>query len=345
MRYTLGKALEKRSNNLQVIKFMAAIAVIICHAFALTGCMEKEWMYILTKGQMDFGMLAVSIFFLTGGVLIARSVEKSKSLLCFLQARCVRILPLLQIVVILTIIFGTVFTQLPLKDYFFSSRTWRYLLNGILILQHTLPGVFDNNIYGNTVNGSLWTLPVEFLCYIACFVVYKIKCLNKKGIIWVIAAYLLFAVVGTILLTAVNQQLLIAAIQPCWLFLLGMFYYVWRDRIILDFRLFLVSMLLMICSFAMSFTYLAIWVFLPYVIIYLAFMELQCGAKISKPGDYSYAIYLCAFPIQQAFVSCYESAGPVFNMCVSVFVAVFAGAVLYYFVEKPVTERLLSKNL
>ena len=54
-----------------------------------------------------------------------------------------------------------------------------YLLNSIMILVHNLPGVFCNNI-NTSVNGPLWTLPVEFLCYIMCYLAYKMHILSRK---------------------------------------------------------------------------------------------------------------------------------------------------------------------
>lgn len=344
MSYTLEEALKRKSNNLQIIKFLAALSVIVAHAFALTGNAQKEWLSVITRGQMDFGMLAVSIFFLTGGVLIAKSMDRAKSFQKYIKMRCIRIFPLLMIVVVITILLGVLLTELSPADYFMNVKTWRYLLNGVFILQHSLPGVFEHNIFGNTVNGSLWTLPVEFLCYIACYLIYKWKLMNRK-IYFVIILFLFFAAFGTHYLLLLNQPLLISAIQPCWLFLVGIFFYTKRDKIILDYRLFLLSLFLMGGSFALSLTYLAIWLFLPYVIIYLAFMEKQCGMGIARLGDLSYAVYLCAFPIQQIFVEYFAENGPIFNMLVSAGAATIVGLLLFHVGEKPVTNFLMLKTL
>lgn len=345
MCYTLEEALKSKSNNLQIMKFVAAIAVLVSHAFALTGNVDKEWLYVITNGQMDFGMLAVSVFFLTGGVLIAKSMERTKSFQKYFKTRCIRILPLLMIVVVLTIFFGAFVTELSFRDYISNTTTWRYLLNGVFVLQHSLPGVFEHNVFGNTVNGSLWTLPVEFLCYIACFVIYKLNFMIKKKIWFVIVLFLLSAIFGMQILSALSQPLLISAIQPCWLFLSGIFYYTYRNKIILDYRLFLLSFILMVASFVLSLTYIAIWVWMPYVVIYLAFMKSQCGTKLAKLGDLSYSIYLCAFPIQQMFVAVFGESGPLFNMFASAGAATIVGVILFYLCEKPVTEFLISKML
>ncbi len=44
-----------------------------------------------------------------------------------------------------------------------------------------LPGVFESNPYPNAVNGSLWTLQVEFSMYILLMIGGFIGLLNKKS--------------------------------------------------------------------------------------------------------------------------------------------------------------------
>lgn len=64
-------------------------------------------------------------------------------------------------------VLGPVVTTLSTGDYFSSSDSWRYLMNAILRPVFALPGVFQDAPYVGSVNGSLWTLPVEFFCYLA----------------------------------------------------------------------------------------------------------------------------------------------------------------------------------
>lgn len=342
-KYTLGMALGQRSNNLQVMKFLAAICVIICHAFALTGNDEKEWLDLLTCRQMDFGMFAVSVFFLSSGLLIAKSMERTKTFSAYFKTRCVRILPPLVIVVLLSVLAGAFLTELPLGAYMTDSQTYKYLLNGIFILQHSLPGVFCHNVYGSAVNGALWTLPIEFLCYIACFVVYKIHGFEKKNIVVITALYVAGAFVGVRIFTAMNITLLISALQPCWLFLVGMVLYIYRDHVVLDARIFIGALFLMAVCFAFSLTTLALWGCLPYVILYPAFMKKQCPKNIAKMGNYSYTIYLCAFPIQQTVIALAGgSMTPAANLLISGIAAVAAGMILFHWGEKPLTHWLLS---
>lgn len=174
--------IKGKSNNLQALRFIAAVMVIISHSFSVgMGDSSKEWFIILTNGQLSMGNLAVAVFFCAGGYLIAKSMCKAKKFSTYFKARINRIFPLLIIVVGLSMfLLGPIMTNLNLKDYMSDVTLYKYALNGLLIPVHELPGVFSNNIYGPTVNGSLWTLPVEFLCYIGCFLLYKLQMLKKK---------------------------------------------------------------------------------------------------------------------------------------------------------------------
>ena len=118
-----------RSSNLQLTKFIAAIMVIISHSFVLcTGSVSGDWIYRISDGQLTMGYVAVSIFFLCGGFLIAKSAERLSTFSSYWKTRALRIFPPLFFTVILCIVIGGLFlTQLPPKQYWTAPQTWRYL--------------------------------------------------------------------------------------------------------------------------------------------------------------------------------------------------------------------------
>lgn len=339
----LSMQMKSRCENLELMKFLAAICVIIHHSFDLT-LNSKEWLKVITGYQFDFGSMAVSFFFFASGIFVAKSVERCCTFKKFFKARMIRLWPSLFAVVLLSVIMGACVTSLPLKSYLLHVTTWKYFLNAVFVLCHELPGVFENNVYDSTINGALWTLPVEVLCYIACFVIYKLKLLKEKRILFVFLLYLLCALGAYHILTLFGGQLLIAALRPCYFFLLGHAIYVYREKIVLDIKLFFVACFGLVICFALSKPDLAVWVFYPYILLYLAFMKKQCGRILAFPGRYSYTIYLCAFPIQQLLI--HLSGGNMNtyqNMVLSIISTVCMGAILHHGVEKPVVS-LTSKN-
>jgi hypothetical protein len=64
---------------------------------------------------------------------------------------------------------GPMLSQLTLTEYFSSGRAYRYITNALSMartIQVVLPGViFYDGRYGQVVNGSLWTIPLEVRLY------------------------------------------------------------------------------------------------------------------------------------------------------------------------------------
>lgn len=172
--YNLESISRGRNNNLNLIRFIAALMVILGHSYvATTAGKEHEFMCIITQNQLDFGGLAVSIFFVYGGFLICKSMHRLENAKYYFKARIIRIFPpLIFVTFVMAFIVGPIVTELSIDSYFTSVGTYKYLLNSFMILVHDLPGVFLENMQ-TAVNGPLWTLPVEFLCYIACYIMYK----------------------------------------------------------------------------------------------------------------------------------------------------------------------------
>lgn len=136
--------------------------VLYGHSFVLLGLREPLFM-----SWLPLGPLGVFIFFTISGYLVSESWDRDPHLLRFFQRRLLRILPGLAVCVLLTVgVLGPLLTTLPLADYFSNPHTLGYLRTIGLYITYYLPGVFDGNRYPNAVNGSLWSLPVEFLMYI-----------------------------------------------------------------------------------------------------------------------------------------------------------------------------------
>ena len=105
------------------------------------------------------------------GYLIASSWLASSSPKSFLIKRALRIFPALIVAVLLSVfVIGPMVTQFSLGRYLAADGTWTYLQNILLVTRYELPGVFTGNIYPDVVNGSLWTLPLEVLMYIGVMI-------------------------------------------------------------------------------------------------------------------------------------------------------------------------------
>ncbi|ROH86289.1 acyltransferase [Pseudomethylobacillus aquaticus] len=159
---------DGRDNNFNLVRAVAALAVLITHSFALAIGSGDAEPFKANLG-MTIGSIAVDIFFITSGFLVTSSLLNRQSIVEFIRARALRIFPALLVMLFLTVfVLGVIFTSLPISDYFSSTKTYVYLAKCATLftgVTYHLPGVFEDNPYKNTVNGSLWTLPKEVRMY------------------------------------------------------------------------------------------------------------------------------------------------------------------------------------
>lgn len=153
--------MDQRKNNFDAIRLLAAVAVIFDHSHAIVG---RVGFAILGT---SIGEVAVKVFFVISGYLIYTSWKADPSLHRYLARRSLRIFPALIVLCIVTIfVVGPLFTNVSLREYFTNCETYRYFKNIFLYPQYYLPGMFELNAYPKAVNGSLWTLPIEFAMYL-----------------------------------------------------------------------------------------------------------------------------------------------------------------------------------
>ena len=300
---SLGDVSGERKNNLNIMRFLAAILVIISHSFPITnGTKEIDPLGIWTDGRLDFGGVAVSFFFVTGGFLIAGSSERKTKTKEFFIARCKRIFPsLVALCIICIFVVGGVFTTNTRYSYYTSIDTWKYLLNIVFVPVHFLPGVFSDNPYPGVVNGPLWTLPIEFCCYIACFVSYKLGFFNKKRYVFTIPLAFICAIVFFYLFY--QNPFMIRIVRSVILFYIGIGFYVYRNQIHLNYKVAIVAVVLFVFLLYLKLSIIAMMFAFPYIVYYIAYGI--NGNYITKFGykyEISYGMYLWGWPVQQIIV-------------------------------------------
>ena len=161
----LEDRLHLRANNFDVLRLVAATLVLVSHCYPLTGRVEPF-------GELSgwtMGEVGVVMFFAMSGFLIAKSWHDQPQLVPFAVKRALRLMPALVVAVSFTaLVIGPVFSSLPTGTYLADPGTWVYIVrNSVLYtVSGRLPGVYEDNVYPDAVNGSLWTLPVEACAYV-----------------------------------------------------------------------------------------------------------------------------------------------------------------------------------
>ncbi|AHL73652.1 sugar acetylase [Stutzerimonas stutzeri] len=290
-----------RENNFDFLRFFAATLVLLVHSYPLTGRRPDEPIELLT-GYENGGEFAVAIFFVISGYLITSSWINSSSAKSFLIKRALRVFPALILAVLLSaFIIGPLVTDRPLSNYFSSPVTWTYLQNALLITRFELPGVFSQNIYPNVVNGSLWTLPLEVLMYIGVLIMGLVGLLNRRLIFLPIAGLAVghFWILGML---GIESFFIKNIVKLGLLYYTGAAIFLYRDA--LPWRGWIAAAL--VVALALTFHTAAgpyVYVLaLPYLVIYLAYAPIPLIARFGKYGDFSYGMYIYAFPFQQLTV-------------------------------------------
>ncbi|WP_337176805.1 acyltransferase [Paludisphaera sp.] len=344
MKKTLGDICEGRCNSIDFARFYLASVVIFSHSYILllkTGNREEP-VYVATGGQKTGGELAVDGFFILSGFLIARSWVTSRGLGDFMRRRVLRIYPGYIAAALFSGLIAAPLLAPDMAEYWrrFSAKSF---LLGVVDLKLHIPA--------ESVNGSLWTIRYEFLCYLA------------------VAAWGLMGILGRRRLVLMAFLLCLAchAGQGCfgwrmpgsrltWLygypgfwprlmsaFLAGVLGYLYRDRIRCSAKLLGAAVAALVLS-----ALVPAWHLLPvavpvagaYAILYLAFQNVPSLVDFGSRGDFSYGIYLYSFPIQRLLVAWFGTWLTPASLTTTAFVGSMGAAFLsWHFIESPFLRR------
>lgn len=332
---------QSRENNFNIIRLLAALLVIYVHSFAIFKINIDEPIAKVLYSGVSLGEFAVYVFFIISGYLITASFVRSKSNWHYFKARLLRIYPGLMAVMLLTaFVVGPLVSNLDMKTYFHSFQVYLYPFKGIPLVTATsnLPGVFADNQYANAVNGSLWTLFWEFLCYIGVAILGNLKLLTQKVILVLIGS----ATLVSILIHFLPQNNFVVhsltLVVPMFLaFFAGMLFYFMKSDIYFKgvwIGLALVSYIIF-SNVNLSFTSLYILP-LTYLVFALSYSRTIRLYKFGSKYDISYGAYIYAFVIQQTIYHVTNGALPfIINIILSVVITIPFAFLSYVLVEKP----------
>lgn len=284
-------------NNFDAIRVVAALMVLYSHHYALTGQAEPTFF-----GLTTLGALAVNIFFVISGYLVTASWQRDPSVWRFALRRFLRIWPALTAVILLAAYgLGPWVTKLPLKDYLSHPMTADYLRGLWMQIRFMLPGVFEDNPYRLSVNGSLWTIPIEVNCYIVLGLAGAIGLLRYR------AVFLLGAVVCMAWFLVRKGADLTGQVEMPWelgaFFLTGAVLYTlqpqWNRH---PARWAAIFGLAAALAWIAGWRHTALLIGLPFAVICAATQATPVIHRAGRWGDLSYGIYLFAFPVQQTVI-------------------------------------------
>ena len=302
---TLGARDRGRDNNLNLLRFVAASLVVLSHSYPLSGHLADEPLARLTR-IFDFASVAVIVFFAISGYLVARSFDRSRDLATYARSRALRILPAyVAATLYAAFVIGPWATTLPIADYLADPRTWIYVRETLLFVGiDRLPGVFTDNPYPLAVNGSLWTLWLEVFCYAALAIAGVLGALRRRWLALAVAIAL-FALgeLSPAFVAWMPRGDAFLGPRLAGTFIAGALAYAWRDRIPLSPW---IAVAALVAGAVLLDTRVEVYVLfgaMVYATLVLAYHPSLDVPGFRRIGDYSYGIYVYAYPTQQAIAS------------------------------------------
>ncbi len=333
--------MKEHKNNFDFLRLFAASLVIISHNIGHYGGFRDPLKMI--NHSFGLGTTGVFIFFIISGYLITMSWLKSKNIINYFRNRVLRIFPALIVVLLFSIfIVGPLFTNLALSDYFTNLATYKYLINLSLIkLVNTLPGVFETNNYTATINPQIWTLVFEFIMYfiVAFYGIVGLFSKNKNvRLIYLIlncSIILIYSFISfdpTLKILKINFGPLIMFYSH---FFAGSIFYLFKDKIKLNFWIVLATSIVWYFSIDTHFFYLMNLIFISSLVFYIAFLPYKIGYFITKTGDYSYGLYLFGSIVINIFQVLFLNQISLLFQIILTLVCTFPFAILsWHFIEK-----------
>lgn len=329
-----------KKNNFTLLRLLAAFSVLYGHSYALSignGLEDPISSILIHYWGESLPSLAVDLFFVTSGFLITASYCQRDNFQVFVESRLLRIFPALIIAVLLCVfVVGPISTTSSLTDYFSSPSTWSYLKHNIILLngiQFDLPSVFMSNPYPMSVNGSLWTLPIELWMYMFIAFLGFSRVLISRA---TFNLAFLFAIITYIY--GGNGFLIFHDLRTAHLgllFFLGGFFYINREVIQLNFIVLTGLAILTYLTQDLASALLFKSLFFSYLVLMLALHPKLRLPTIDKYGDVSYGLYIYAFPVQQLIAFFIDGVTPVNMFFLSLVITFSISVVSWVLIEKP----------
>jgi peptidoglycan/LPS O-acetylase OafA/YrhL len=262
----------------------------------------------------------------------------SRGLVDYLKKRFLRIYPAFIAALLVCICIVGPLSRGSIGSYFHEKDTYLFLRPLFLrnISDH-LPGVFTTVPFAGPVNGSLWTIRYEIVCYLIIAALGIAALLKKRAVI----AVLFLAVMGVYF--ARSRGIAIPHVEEATLmprlltyYLAGTVFYLYRDKIPYSPGVFALVVAGIVVSFVLNISLYTYPLLGTYLLFFIAFCPALRMENFARYGDFSYGTYLYAFPVQQLLIQYMgKSLNPYTLFLLAWLITVPLAAASWYLVEKP----------
>ena len=331
---TIETAFSPRRNSLNFLGLVLALFVVFSHSITL-GSFGSESLFDRTT----LGTLAVYGFFAISGYLIAGSASRNGTGR-YLWQRFLRIFPAFWVCLIVTaFVFGTIawYHYNPERSGLCGIHCYVSQSNGpigyvvhnalLQINQPKIAGTLPGGVWSFGWNGSLWTLEFEFLCYLLLAALSFCGLLRRRALIAVMTGIFWATEIVIISVPSLAQEFspfnrrdmlnvlgihveVMRVLVLVSIFLFGALLYLYRDFVPDSGIIALLLSIIVLSGFVIpigqkvpSYYLTGIGVTSVFLVYPLVWLGIHLPfSRIGAINDYSYGIYVYAFPVQQMLV-------------------------------------------
>jgi peptidoglycan/LPS O-acetylase OafA/YrhL len=344
-----------KSNAFDFLRLFFAIVVVVYHStLYFNGLLYPAWAYFPISGwkynETHIGEIAVHGFFVISGFLITASMLRSATIQEFFYKRLVRLFPgFIVALFISAFIFapaiGVISGKIDLGNlkemliqsftYFFRNMFFETPITGIPLVHQW------------ELNGSLWTLLVDFRTYTAVAILSAIGWLQRRNLILIgaiIANFSYFVLTKNLDLRNGFDRIFydFRIFSLIMYFFVGTVFYLYMDKIKWTLSLFAASILGIIVGVYFDIGALMFPVCGGYFVLFLS-QVLPIKDLSKKIGDYSYGVYIYSTPIQLFTTYTLTATGLTIGLftynIVTIVLSIIAGFLSWNLVEKRFLKR------
>ncbi|MQS12706.1 acyltransferase [Streptomyces kaniharaensis] len=328
-RGTLAELLSGRTNSFGLLRLLLATSVVVSHVYPLAwGHLDPLWKH--SGEQTDLGKMAVIGFFVLSGFMITGSGRRT-TVGRYAWHRAMRILPGLwgSLVVSTLVIMPFLYQwQHHTLDGFWShpngpetylTGTWNTSLTGGWDVSGVIAeGVRRGTNFDGSVNGALWSLKYELLCYLVVGLLAAGGVLLRARRLVPLVTVALWGLILNDWIDApgwrgipgdMDSTLSVPLLGPLsihfivhlgFVFLLGATFQLYRERIAVHDGLALLSALAFLVTLRWGGVFVIGYPAFAYLLLWLATRLPGPFRKIGRKRDYSYGIYIYGFTVEQS---------------------------------------------
>lgn len=334
--YAVGK-----DNNFTLLRLIAAIAVVFTHSVAVLGIAWNADFFVSHFGR-SIGEMCLDMLFVTSGFLVTASLLTRPDLVEFFWARALRLYPALWLMLGVTVfLLAPCVTTLSPEAFFSSGETWNYLRKSGSVLggiRYSLPGVFDAMPLKGEFNGSLWTLPVEARMYFylaATWLAFALWPGRRRQAIRFLAPFIAVAYGAMVARVRLTGGAFSGPDIAIFMWLYGSALYYWRDKIPTSWSVLAgLAAVLAAASFDKRVAFVAYLICWAPIVLHLAYLPGGFVRRFAKSGDYSYGVYIYAFPAQQSLAFLFPKISLINLLLGSAAIAFTAAGLSWHLLEK-----------